>query len=158
MHATPGDVSALAWSAWSLLLGWHSPAFMIVFPPIMSTKRKPRGIHHLCPHRFCSAVTDVTVDDLKAEGIDTVLLDLDNTLVGWQRSDFTDEVVAWLKELRDAGMKLYLVSNTRFSKRIAKVSEDLGIPHVRKAWKPRRRGFLHAMQELGSSPEKTVVI
>lgn len=124
----------------------------------MSTKRKQKGIRRLCPHRFCEAVTDVTVEDLRREGIDTVLLDLDNTLVGWQRSDISDEVLAWLRELKAARMKLYMVSNTRFGRRIVKLSEELGIPHVRRAWKPRRKGFLHAMKELGSSPENTVVI
>src|SRR5579872_4862385 len=120
--------------------------------------KKSRGIHLLCPHRFCHGVTEITVEDLEAEGIDTVLLDLDNTLVGWQRHDVSEAVRTWLDALKAAGMKLYLVSNTRFGKRIAALSQELGIPHVRQAWKPRKKGFLHAMKELGSEPEKTVVI
>jgi HAD superfamily phosphatase (TIGR01668 family) len=122
-------------------------------------RRKLSGVHMLCPHRFChSGVTEITVDDLKAEGVDTVLLDLDNTLVEWQRRDMHDTVRQWLLDLQAADMKLYLVSNTRFGKRIIHLSEELNIPHVRRAWKPRKKGFLHAMKELGSTPEKTVII
>jgi len=112
----------------------------------------------LCPHRFCGGVTELTVTDLQAEGIDTVLLDLDNTLVPWQKRDMTNEVRHWLTDLKEAGMKLYLVSNTRHGSRIILLSEELGIPHVRQAWKPRKKGFLHAMKELGSEPSKTVII
>ncbi len=120
--------------------------------------RKKRGVHMLCPHRFCHGVAEISVEDLQAEGIDTVLLDLDNTLVPWQKHDMTEEVRAWLLSLKEAGMKMFLVSNSRFGKRIITLSEDLGIPHVRRAWKPRKKGFLYAMKELGSEPSKTVII
>jgi HAD superfamily phosphatase (TIGR01668 family) len=120
--------------------------------------KKKRGVHMLCPHRYCHGVAEVTIEDLREQGIDTVLLDLDNTLVPWQKHDMTDEVRAWLTALKGAGMKLYLVSNTRHGRRIVALSEELGIPHVHGAWKPRKKGFLHAMKELGSEPSKTVVI
>lgn len=120
--------------------------------------KKKRGVHMLCPHRYCHGVAEVSVEDLRREGIDTVLLDLDNTLVPWQQRDITEEVRAWLVAMKEAGMKLFLVSNTRSGKRIVALSEELGIPHVRGAWKPRKKGFLHAMKELGSEPSKTVII
>lgn len=119
---------------------------------------KKRGVQMLCPHRYCHGVAEVSIEDLQREGIDTVLLDLDNTLVPWQKRDMTEEVRGWLVALKEAGMKLYLVSNTRHGKRIDALSEELGIPHVRGAWKPRKKGFLHAMKELGSDPSKTVII
>ena len=112
----------------------------------------------LCPHKYCRGVTEVAVSDLQTEGIDTVLLDLDNTLVPWQKRDMTAEVRQWLKDLKQAGMKLYLFSNTHHGSRILQLSEELGIPHVKEAWKPRKKGFLHAMKELGSEPSKTVII
>src|SRR5437016_13076350 len=116
-------------------------------------------LHVLCPRRFChKGVTEIGVEELAAAGIDTVLLDLDNTLVGWQRRDVPADVLAWLEELRAAGMKLCLVSNTHFGRRLRALSEELGIPYVRRAWKPRKRGFLNAIKELGSEPSKTVMI
>jgi uncharacterized protein len=111
-----------------------------------------------CPQRYCERVTDIRVDDLQKAGIDTVLLDLDNTLVGWQRHDVADPVREWLRDLKAAGMKLCLVSNTRFGKRLRALSAELDIPYVRRAWKPRKRGFLTAMQDLGSDPAKTIMI
>jgi HAD superfamily phosphatase (TIGR01668 family) len=113
----------------------------------------------LCPRRFCSSgVTEITVEELQESGIETVLLDLDNTLVGWQRRDIPEAVRAWLAALKTAGMKLCLVSNTRFGKRLRALSEELDVPYVRHAWKPRRKGFLAAMKELKTEPSKTVMI
>ena len=87
-----------------------------------------------------------------------MLLDLDNTLVGWQRHDVPDVVLGWLDSLRQAGLRLYLVSNTRFGQRLDDLSERLAIPYVRRAWKPRRRGFLAALQALEATPEHTAMI
>lgn len=121
--------------------------------------RKKGGLLLFCPRRYCpGGVTDIRVEELQEAGIDTVLLDLDNTLVGWQRRDVSHAVRKWVEELRAAGMKLCLVSNTRFGKRLRALSEDLGIPFVRRAWKPRKRGFLQAMQDMGAEPSKTVMI
>lgn len=118
-----------------------------------------RGLLIFCPRRYChNGVTEVTIDDLKQAGIDTVLLDLDNTLVGWQRHDVPEAVREWLTALKAAGMKLCLVSNTRFGKRLRALSAELDIPYVRRAWKPRKKGFQTAMEELGADPAKTVMI
>jgi HAD superfamily phosphatase (TIGR01668 family) len=118
-----------------------------------------RGLRVLCPGRYChTGVTEITVEELKESGVEAVLLDLDNTLVGWQRSDISREVLEWLDQLKRAGFKLCLVSNTRFGRRLRALSERLEIPYVRRAWKPRKKGFLEAMQELGVEPSKTVMI
>jgi uncharacterized protein len=112
-----------------------------------------------CPRRYCAqGVTEILVHELRDQGIDTVLLDLDNTLVGWQKHDVPDEVRYWIGQLKEAGMKLCLVSNTRHGQRLIALSEELEIPYVRRAWKPRKKGFLTAMEDLGAEPSKTIMI
>jgi uncharacterized protein len=112
-----------------------------------------------CPRRYCAnGVTDILVHELQDRGIDTVLLDLDNTLVAWQKHDVAEEVREWIRQLQAADMKLCLVSNTRHGKRLIALSEELGIPYVRRAWKPRKKGFLNAMKDLGAEPSKTIMI
>jgi uncharacterized protein len=117
-----------------------------------------RGLHLLLPARYCNTVTEVTVEDLRTLGIKAVLLDLDNTLVAWQRSEVPADVFTWLADMRDADMGLYLISNTRFGHRLRSLSERLGIPFVRRAWKPRKRGFVEAMSRLGVDPSHTAMI
>src|SRR5690242_534649 len=101
-----------------------------------------------CPRRFCHlGVTEVPVAELKEQGIEAVLLDLDNTLTRWQSHDVPDEISAWLAELKGAGIKLCLISNTRFGRRLKKMSEELDIPFIRRAWKPRKKGFHEALKQ-----------
>lgn len=113
----------------------------------------------LCPHRYCrGGVTEIAVDDLRQRGIRAVLLDLDNTLVGWQRSDLTEPVIRWIDELKSAGFRLYMVSNTRSGRRIQALSERLGIPFTMRAWKPRAYGFQEALAAMGVEPTEAVMI
>lgn len=113
----------------------------------------------LCPHRFCvRGVTDIDPQDLVADGIEAVLLDLDNTLVGWQRHDMPADVRAWVRSLQDAGIRLCLVSNTRYGARLRSLSDEIGVPFVRRAWKPRRKGFRDALAVLGADPSHTAMI
>lgn len=118
-----------------------------------------RGLMVFCPRRFLhKSVTEISVTELKEASIEAVLLDLDNTLVPWQSHDITEQVHGWLEELKAAGIKRCLVSNTRFGKRLVALSKAWDIPYVRRAWKPRKKGFEEAMQMLGADPTKTIMI
>lgn len=126
---------------------------------IQHSGQPKQGVRLLCPDIYvATGVADIAPADLVEAGIRAALLDLDNTLVGWQRSDLSDPVLAWLDALRAAGIQLYLVSNTRFGRRLQRLSDELGIPFVKRAWKPRRRGFRAAMAEMGVTPRQTTMI
>lgn len=121
--------------------------------------RRRRGLMALCPERYCpNGVTEIDARQLRAEGAQAVLLDLDNTLVGWHRRDVPAAVVEWIESLKAAGLKLCLVSNTRYGERLRTLASELEIPFVRRAWKPRRRGFREALAELGVAPEDAVMV
>src|SRR5438067_466949 len=136
----------------------HSPPSSTGAFKILNPNSKNHGrLQVFCPRHFCETVTEITAADLREMGVEAVLLDLDNTLVGWQRHDVQEPVREWLMELKDAGLKLCLISDTRFGRRLRALSEELDIPFVRRAWKPRKKGFLRAMQDLGVTPEQTVM-
>jgi HAD superfamily phosphatase (TIGR01668 family) len=120
---------------------------------------RPRGLMIFCPRKYChNGVTDVLIEDLHAAGIENVLLDLDNTLVAWQGHDIPKSIREWIIALQTAGIKLYLVSNTRHGRRLMALSAELKIPYVKRAWKPRKQGFINAMKDLGAEPSKTIMI
>ena len=125
----------------------------------MSNRNHQRGLLVFCPRRFChKGITEITIAELKSAGIENVLLDLDNTIVGWQGMDIPADIRKWLIELKEAGFKMCLVSNTRHGKRLISLSEELEIPYVKRAYKPRKRGFMNALQDLGADPSKTVMV
>jgi HAD superfamily phosphatase (TIGR01668 family) len=112
----------------------------------------------LCPDRFVESVLCIDPVKLSANGFRAALLDVDNTLVGWQRADLRSAVAEWVGSLKEAGLKVCIVSNTRSDGRLEQLAERLGVPFVRRPWKPRRRGFLQAMSLLGVNPGETVMI
>ncbi len=117
-----------------------------------------RGWLRWCPDEVVSGVTDIDPTTLVQQGIRAVLLDLDNTLVPWQRMDIPEAIRHWVEAMKQAGLRLCLVSNTRRRRRLEVLSKELGIAYVPKALKPRRYGLRQALEQLGTAPQQAVMI
>ncbi|MGC8667587.1 MAG: YqeG family HAD IIIA-type phosphatase [Chthonomonadales bacterium] len=118
-----------------------------------------RVLNLLCPGRYCSGgVTSIPPEELRKAGFRAVLLDVDNTLVGWQRTDIPHAVRKWIWDLKQQGLRICLVSNTRHPRRLEALAAELEVPFVRQALKPGRRGFLAALEQLGVAPSAAVMI
>ena len=112
----------------------------------------------LIPHGVYDRVTDISPQKLAARGIKLVLADLDNTLVPYQVTEPTPELFAWKQALNDNGITLFLLSNSRKPTRPGDFAGKLGIPFIGHAGKPRKKGYLAAMERIGVSPEQTVMV
>jgi len=110
------------------------------------------------PSATAESLAAVDLDDLQARGIDSIILDLDNTVVAWRRFDVPESVTRWIADARARGMKLCIVSNTWNSKRLDEIAGGLGIPSLSRAAKPRRKGFRAAMELMGSEPRSAAAI
>lgn len=117
-----------------------------------------RGLQLFCPDRMVESVLEVAPEELRERGVRGVILDLDNTLVRWQKEDISDEVLVWLEQLKAAGFKLCILSNSLLSRRSERIAERLGCPNVRQAHKPRRHGFRRAMDAMETTPAETAVV
>jgi HAD superfamily phosphatase (TIGR01668 family) len=117
-----------------------------------------RGLLLFCPHRMADSVLEIDVEQLKAKGIEGVILDLDNTLVRWAREELTEEILAWIDSLRKADIKFCLLSNSVLSRRVERVAAIFRCPNIRKARKPRADGFHRAMKTMNTTPATTAVI
>ena len=116
----------------------------------MSLSPIPRGLY--------SSVTDISPRLLAARGIRLVLADLDNTLVAYRVTEPPAELIAWKAALEAAGIRLFLLSNSRKPGRAQNFAEKLGIPYQGHSGKPRRAGYLRAMERMGARPEETVMV
>ncbi len=119
---------------------------------------RKRGWLRWCPDEMVSSVTEIEPERLRHQGIRAVLLDLDNTLVPWQRMEVPGEVRQWIERMKQAGLRLCLVSNTRRRRRLEVLAKRLGISYVPRAFKPRRFGLRQALQLLQVPPEQAVMI
>lgn len=116
----------------------------------MSLSPIPRGVY--------PSITDISPKALADRGIRLVLADLDNTLVPYKVIQPPPELIAWKEELRANGVELFLLSNSRKPGRAKKFAEQLGIPYQGHSGKPKRAGYLRAMERMGCTPEQTVMV
>jgi uncharacterized protein len=103
----------------------------------------------LSPDYYVRSVSDIDLDALRARGVDTLLVDLDNTLLPRNGDPVPDAARAWVESLPAQGFKVCLVSNS-WHARVTLVAKELGIPVVAKGVKPLPFGFLRALRKVGS--------
>lgn len=115
-------------------------------------------LQKLCPNEFIDSVPAIDIESLRSKGITALLIDLDNTLVPWQGYDIPDEIINWVRDVSADGMKVCLVSNTRTSGRLDRISSILNVKFAVKAMKPRRAGFLEALKLLDVGTDGAAVI
>ena len=115
------------------------------------------AIENYMPDFAVEAVYDLTVQSLKNQGIKAVLVDLDNTLIAWNNPDGTPEMKQWLHDLRDAGIRIIVVSNNS-KKRVQRAVEKFGIDYVYWALKPFTFGIDRAMKEFHYEKNEVVMV
>lgn len=110
------------------------------------------------PDLRVARVTDISAQDLHDRGFIGVLLDLDNTLLPWKDSSIPDSSRLWIESAKQTGLKLCIVSNTHYPKRLNNIAAELGIECVARALKPRAHGFRKAAGMLGCDLASCAVV
>jgi uncharacterized protein len=109
------------------------------------------------PDRFVSRLAGVAVDDLYAQGFRGLIVDLDNTLMGFRQTELEADHLAWVKRAHDRGFRLVMVSNN-FTARVTSIAQELGVVGcVPNALKPLPFGVLRAVRMLGL-PRKQIAV
>lgn len=112
----------------------------------------------LIPRGVYPSVLALDPQALAAKGIKLVLADLDNTLGPYKIPEPAPEIAAWNAALRSAGIQLFLLSNSRRPGRVEHFSAALGIPYQGRSGKPKKGGYLRAMERMGCTPAQTVMV
>jgi len=102
-------------------------------------------------------VNDIALDELRSRGVDTLLVDLDNTLLPRDSAEVPESARAWVRSASSNGFKICLVSNN-WHERVSRVADELGIGLVAKAVKPLPFAFLRALDKLGSKRSSAAVV
>jgi len=118
--------------------------------------RTPR--HFIRPLRVVANITRISLDSLQREGVRGIVVDLDNTLVGWRHLEPSPEVADWVKRALAAGFAMAIVSNN-VRAWVSSVASKLGVvTFVHGALKPLPFGIFRAVKTLRVSRSKIVVI
>ncbi len=109
------------------------------------------------PKFYCNNVREVKLEFLQKNNIKGIILDVDNTLIDYYRK-FEDGTIQWVEELKKAGIKFCIVSNSNKLDKVSYVAKELDIPYFHFAKKPFKSGFLKAKEKMGLPAENIAAI
>lgn len=112
----------------------------------------------LVPDRKFDTYLDVTPEFLASEGVEALLIDIDNTLAPYEQPLPDDAHRAWFASMAAAGIKCALISNNHEA-RVRLFAEALGgVPAYPDSGKPRLKYLRIALREFGISPSRAAVL
>lgn len=109
------------------------------------------------PNAHFKKVEEITIEFLRKNKINALILDVDNTLIDIDRK-LSKSVINWSNNLKANGIKLIILSNTNHIEKVEKVAKTLGIEYQNFAKKPFKKGFFKAQKDLKEKPENIAVV
>ena len=94
----------------------------------------------LLPRFIAGKITDLTAQRLKDMGVELLMMDFDNTIVPYTTDIPTEEVLAWLEEMKKSDIRLCVVSNSKRD-RVKFFCERYGLDCITHAKKPFFKGI-----------------
>lgn len=110
------------------------------------------------PDERCQSAYDIPYERWYEKGIRGVVFDIDNTLVP-HGMPADERAKALFHRLQDMGLKALVLSNNK-EKRVKSLAEEVGcnLMYIHKADKPFKKGYLRAMDMLGTNPQTTLFV
>ena len=111
----------------------------------------------LYPNEYINSVKDITQELLQKNNIQGLILDVDNTLIDYERR-IPEGIPQWVTKMKENGIKFCILSNSNKEEKIKKVASTLEIPYLFFAKKPLKSGFKKAMKVLQLENENIAVV
>ena len=109
------------------------------------------------PNIKLNKVTDISLEILSKYNIDSLILDVDNTLSTHHGQVLTDGLENWLTLMKENGIKLTVLSNSN-SKRLEPFAQKIGLDYISLGLKPLPFGYLRALKRLKSNKKQTAIV
>jgi len=122
-----------------------------------SEDKWPKRSRMLAPDRHVPRLLDIPLAELTAAGFRGLIIDLDNTLLGFRQTELAAEHRAWIAQAREQGFMMVMVSNN-FSDRARGIASSLGIGCIPNALKPLPFCFMRALKQLGLPRNQVAVV
>ncbi len=109
------------------------------------------------PNIKLERITNISIDILKKYNIDSLILDVDNTLSTHHGQVLTDGLEDWLDTMRQNGIKMTVLSNST-TKRLEPFAKKIGLNFISLGLKPLPFGYLRALKRLGTKRKNTAIV
>lgn len=112
---------------------------------------------NLYPDIYLKNVKEITLELLRENDIQGLILDVDNTLIDFDKNPI-DGLKDWCENLKENDIKFCILSNTNKVKKVVKIANLIDIPFIYFAKKPSKSGFKKAKKLLGLNERNIAVI
>ncbi len=109
------------------------------------------------PDIYVKDIYTIDYENLKNEGIKTIVFDLDNTLAPFDIELPTPNIKEILNKLTDMGFIVLIVSNNGVE-RVEKFCTDLDVKYIGKAGKPKIKKIGDFITENGGTISKSAIV
>ena len=107
----------------------------------------------------CSAqdIYESTPEFVREQGVELLLMDLDNTLSPYIVDEATEELKEWIRILQAGGIEPFIFSNNKGDRPML-FARQLGLEYVKLAKKPRQDVLHQVLEAKGYTPAQTAII
>ena len=102
-------------------------------------------------------IYEISQSKLYSQGITSLILDVDGTLLSRKTSNIPIAVKNWIFKSKEY-FSIYLVSNNPSIERISKIGNELGLNYKCKAFKPRKKNTLKVINTFEENNKKIAII
>ncbi len=109
------------------------------------------------PHITADNVFGLDVGFCKENNIKGMIFDIDNTLVTHDTLKAPQNIIDYLKELENNGIKIAIVSNNH-KERVESFCDSLGYTYIARAWKPFKKNLNYVMKGFSLKPNEICLV
>ena len=109
------------------------------------------------PDHIFPKITDISPEFLRAHDVTLLLADFDNTMLPYTTNEPTQELLDWIAAIKDAGVTLCIVSNSR-KPRVPRFCEQYDVSCITGARKPGTRGVKEALALFGVEKKHAALV
>ncbi|MBQ7266448.1 MAG: YqeG family HAD IIIA-type phosphatase [Firmicutes bacterium] len=110
----------------------------------------------LYPKKYIKDITHLTPTLIKSLGKNTVIFDIDNTLVPYWVKTPDNKISAYFKELINNNITIAVLSNSR-EERSKVFCKEFNIPYVYRAGKPGTKGLKKLLKNIDKKPSECII-
>lgn len=108
------------------------------------------------PDLYISSTYKIDFKKIYDSGYRGIIFDIDNTLVT-HGAPADDRSIALIEHLKEIGFGILLLSNNK-EPRVKTFNDAVKVKYIFKAGKPAKKGYLHAMEMLGTDKDTTLFV
>lgn len=110
------------------------------------------------PNEYHENTWDLDLEQLKDKGFNTIVLDVDSTILSNFQRRLSLQHLNWIQKCKDTGFSVYILSNNKSRKRIKLVCEEINSHGYFLAFKPFPYTLHRLKKEYNFSYKQTIII